>query len=452
MLAARDLGLGTTLTTVFRVDIDEVRRAFDARRPPRSRGAGADRPTARSLRRRAPQADREDHPLEPLRRAPAVRHPALDTDGVTAATRPVLGSADELLAGADSRQVLRSADSKSGALIERVVIGGEHFIAKQLSVAKDWTMRASGDLCGRTLLLWQHGILDRLPDDVDHTVVAVAHDPATRVTTLLMRDVGAHLVPEGDAPISLADHRAFVGSMASVHARFHGWQDDIGLATMADRYLELSPLMAEGERWLGEPSLVPRLVGEGWERLPSLVPSCGSTVRELAYDPSALVEALTATPLTLVHGNWKLGNLGRHPDGRTILLDWECPGAGRRCHRPGLVPGGQLGSPSRVQGSRHRGVPPGSGRARSRDRRLAGSPGHARLARRLRAVRLGEGPRRARPGAVVVGGQGARSPPPPRLTPRPIPRHYVRRRAEMTGPGRAGVRSGGGAARRSGWR
>ena len=35
--------------------------------PPRSRGAGPDRPATGSLRRRAPQADREDHPLEPLR-------------------------------------------------------------------------------------------------------------------------------------------------------------------------------------------------------------------------------------------------------------------------------------------------------------------------------------------------------------------------------------------------
>jgi len=243
--------------------------------------------------------------------------------------RSVVGCAEELLAGATARTALEAADSKSGALIERVTIGGERFIAKRLSVEDDWTMRASGDLCGRTLLLWQHGILDRLPPDIDHTVVAVAHDPSTRVTTLLMRDVGPYLVPEGDAPIALADHQAFLGSMASMQARFDGWADDIGLATVADRYLELSPLMAEGERARGDPGLVPRLVGEGWDRLPSLVPSCGGAVRDLATDPSVLVEALSGCgPSTLVHGNWKLGNLGRRRDGRVILLDWETPGAG----------------------------------------------------------------------------------------------------------------------------
>jgi thiamine kinase-like enzyme len=46
-------------------------------------------------------------------------------------------------------------------------------------------------------------------------------------------------------------------------------------------------------------------------------------MRPLLVDPMPLVVALEATPQTLVHGDWKLGNLGSHPDGRTILLDWD---------------------------------------------------------------------------------------------------------------------------------
>ena len=30
--------------------------------------------------------------------------------------------------------------------------------------------------------------------------------------------------------------------------------------------------------------------------------------------------------MTLIHSDWKAGNLGSHPDGRTILLDWAVPG------------------------------------------------------------------------------------------------------------------------------
>lgn len=33
-----------------------------------------------------------------------------------------------------------------------------------------------------------------------------------------------------------------------------------------------------------------------------------------------------------MHGDWKLGNLGTLPDGRTVLLDWAVPG-----QAPGLV-------------------------------------------------------------------------------------------------------------------
>lgn len=29
----------------------------------------------------------------------------------------------------------------------------------------------------------------------------------------------------------------------------------------------------------------------------------------------------------MIHADWKLGNLGEHPDGRTILLDWDRVGA-----------------------------------------------------------------------------------------------------------------------------
>jgi hypothetical protein len=55
-------------------------------------------------------------------------------------------------------------------------------------------------------------------------------------------------------------------------------------------------------------------------------------VGELRRAPWRLAEALGATPSTLLQGDWKLGNLGTRPDGRTILLDWAYPGEGPACH------------------------------------------------------------------------------------------------------------------------
>jgi thiamine kinase-like enzyme len=37
------------------------------------------------------------------------------------------------------------------------------------------------------------------------------------------------------------------------------------------------------------------------------------------------------TPLTFLHGDWKLGNLGTAADGRTVLIDWTYPGEGPCC-------------------------------------------------------------------------------------------------------------------------
>jgi aminoglycoside phosphotransferase (APT) family kinase protein len=40
---------------------------------------------------------------------------------------------------------------------------------------------------------------------------------------------------------------------------------------------------------------------------------------------------MRTTPSTFVAGDWKLGNLGSRPDGRTIVLDWAYPGQAPPC-------------------------------------------------------------------------------------------------------------------------
>ena len=39
-----------------------------------------------------------------------------------------------------------------------------------------------------------------------------------------------------------------------------------------------------------------------------------------------MVDALAESPATFVTGDWKMGNLGRHADGRTVLVDQAYPG------------------------------------------------------------------------------------------------------------------------------
>jgi hypothetical protein len=219
----------------------------------------------------------------------------------------------------------------SSAAFERVVIGGERFVVKHLSTSTDWIMRASGDVACRPLWMWRTGVLDALPECIDPLVVDVAHDSATGVTSLLMPDVGELFVPEGAGRLPLEQHRRFLDHMATMHAAFWGWDGPADLTPMANRFMTLAPLTGQVEEGLGNLDGVPSVLTGAWRQLAAASPEIAELALALATDPGPLVDALAQTPTTLVHGDWKAGNLGSWPDGRTILVDWQWPGAAPGC-------------------------------------------------------------------------------------------------------------------------
>jgi Phosphotransferase enzyme family len=242
------------------------------------------------------------------------------------------GDVAELLAGATQRTVLAEAPGKSGATLERVVIGGQDYVLKHLDLAQDWTMRASGCLRGAPLALWERGILSRLPNCFNQPIVGAAATSSAPTPAggcaLLMRDVTPWLVPATDAPITLDQHARFLRHMAALHAEFWECGPEFDVVPVMHRYLELSPWMATAEAAVGSAHLVPQLVAKGWPLLAQVAPAAAAVVTPLAHDPGPLVEALAATPHTFVHSNWKLDNLGTDDAERTVLLDWEQPGCG----------------------------------------------------------------------------------------------------------------------------
>jgi hypothetical protein len=243
--------------------------------------------------------------------------------------RPVAGSVDELIADATSRTPMTVKDSKSGATFERVVIGGEPFVLKHVSPDHDWIARAYGDLGPWTVLVWSSGLLDLVPQSIDHTYAGAAR--SGRAGAVLMHDVGLDMVPADDAPLREADHLGFLDDLAALHAAFWGWTDDVGLTPFANRFLMFSPWVIGCEEALGFPNPVPVIARDGWSRLQDVAPRAAAVLAPLTLDPSPIVEALAATPQTLVHGDVKLGNVGRHADGRTILIDWALPGQSVCC-------------------------------------------------------------------------------------------------------------------------
>src|SRR4029077_2731538 len=99
-----------------------------------------------------------------------------------------------------------------------------------------------------------------------------------------------------------------------------------------NRYLMFLPPSLACEAALGFPAEVPRLATGGWRTLADVAPAMHGALAPLLAAPWPVAEALATTPFAFLHGDWKLGNLGSSPDGRTVLVDWSLSGS-----RPPLV-------------------------------------------------------------------------------------------------------------------
>ncbi len=235
---------------------------------------------------------------------------------------------EELAAGATDRRPVRSSDAKSGAQFELLTIEGRACFLKVLDAESDWIMRVTGNTDHWEYKVWRAGIYHRFPDVIDHTIIAMALDTTGGSTRLgiLMDDVSRSLVPPGDDVVASETHDGFVRHMARLHADFWSWRDTVGLCPMANRIRFFSPEIIASELLADQ---VPGPIGAadaGWKQLAKIQPELSSFIEGIHENPAALVDALATTPATFVSGDWKMGNLGRHADGRTVLVDQAYPG------------------------------------------------------------------------------------------------------------------------------
>jgi hypothetical protein len=238
--------------------------------------------------------------------------------------RPVPPDLDRILASAERTPL--TTVGKSGARFERVQLDGSSYVVKHQDPAEDWLMRWAAVPGGSTVELWRRGIVDELPEGLERPVLAVASDGVR--SWLLMRDFGPWLVPTTEGSIPAEQEARFLDHMAALHARFWDTTLAVDIVSPRRRYLCLSPAMATAELARGSEQLVPRLVAEGWPRFAQVAPRAAEVILPLLDDPGPLLAAVGRMPQTLVHGDWKLDNLGSLPDGHTVLLDWELCGRG----------------------------------------------------------------------------------------------------------------------------
>lgn len=257
-------------------------------------------------------------------------------DALALAPRPVAASLDELLDGAVRREPFLTSDSKSGSPFERITMGdGSTRILKHVHIDHDWTMRFNGDVGCNPARVWAAGLMDVASDRIDHGVVGVAAGLGRNGwgAAILMRDMSDEMVPPGDGMLTMAQHGAFIDDMALLAARTWGWRDTIDLVPLDTRWtwFNHASLAVEAER--GWPEPVPKIAADGWLRFAERAPrDVFAAIDALRRDPGPLVDAMRHTPLSFVHGDWKLGNLGTAADGRTALIDWTYPGEGPCCY------------------------------------------------------------------------------------------------------------------------
>lgn len=245
----------------------------------------------------------------------------------------------DVLATLDRRPVravavtpFKTADSLSGSRFLRVELDGDptrRYVVKRIAHDADWLMRACGDRHGRAALAWQMGLYDRVPPEIDPAIVACSLDDGGAGRAILLRDVGDALFPPGEEPITRAENALLLEAMAALHAAFWGTPDlaapESGFIDAYHLYHAFSP--QTGRREAAGDHEVPRAIAAGWALLPDLVaPDIRAIVAPLLDDPTPLVDTLRPYVTTVVHADWKLGNLGIAAGParrRVILLDWD---------------------------------------------------------------------------------------------------------------------------------
>lgn len=207
------------------------------------------------------------------------------------------------------------------------VIGQSRFILKQFHAERDWVMRLTHDSQTREMTLFLHGIFDRLADETSSPIIAVAENDGEWAS--LMYDVSMELLPPNQ-DLNADDATLLIEKLAGIHARF--WDDVIlensalGLSSLDDFLTILSPARVRRELETGHTHPVLEAAALGWQQFDAQAPA---DVRHIIHawqeNNAPLREMLNKLPRTLVHGDYKLGNLGidRTEQPLTIVLDWQ---------------------------------------------------------------------------------------------------------------------------------
>ncbi len=217
---------------------------------------------------------------------------------------------EELLVKSVTRVDCRPMDGHfglAGAQLYYVETDAGRLVLKRMSSAYDWIMVVTDDHQGRSVRLWEYGLLDQLTPNIEHMIVACSRDGDG--WAIVMRDLANACCDPSDLPQGYVT--VFLDALAKIHATF--WNDPrledphLGLAEPGAVFNFLN--LAKGHTGSSH-GIVPEVVRIGWNVLEKFLDK--KVFRHMVAihdDPKTFINALTRYPSTLLHGDFRAENL-----------------------------------------------------------------------------------------------------------------------------------------------
>ncbi|SRR6266550_169443 len=208
--------------------------------------------------------------------------------------------------------------------------GGDRFVLKRDSLARDWIARATND--GPVLReAWFAANGPPLPSPIHAPYLGAGVNGDE--FGILMPDLTSVLF-DWDAPISTAQLDQVLAAISALHA--YPWANDALRPILGDHdFPPVGPWCPIRERIalisrasLERPGPARDAVADrilpGWDAFNRLASrSARDLVATLGGDPRPLADTLARQPHTLIHGDLKLANVGIAADGAVETVDWQ---------------------------------------------------------------------------------------------------------------------------------